>query len=132
MPGRKCIPCSHASRLDIDSKMVAGVSDRAIAGQYQISKSSVSRHRGHIRQAIEQAETDVSSRLVARLQKLEETAGELLQEARDDADKRTAIAALLAGVKCLEALSRILETKQIEERVRTLEEALAHEQVTIQ
>ena len=82
--------------------MVVGISDRAIAGQYGLSKSSVARHREHIRQAIEQAEGDISSRLVAKIQELASDAQRIKRDAMKSGDLRTALSAI-------HELTRIIE-----------------------
>lgn len=129
---RKCLACGHSGRPGIDSAILAGVAFRRISADFDITESSLRRHREHIRKAIDQVEGDISARLIGRLETLERTAGELLAEARTDSDRRGSIAALLANVKILETISRILEVRELETRVKALEEALTHEQQTIQ
>lgn len=129
---RKCLACSHRDRQEIDAGLLAGESYRYIADHFGLSTSGLKRHREHIRKAIDQVESDISTRLIGRLEALERTAGELLQEARTDSDRRGSVAALLANVKILETISRILEVRELETRVKALEEALTHEQQTIQ
>lgn len=59
MAGRKCSICEHKSRHEIDSALVVpGVSLRAIAVQYRVSKDALSRHikAGHIAEKIQKAQ----------------------------------------------------------------------------
>lgn len=54
---RPCSICTHPKRKDIDKAIARGVSYRAIAGQYQVSKTSVSRHfdSGHVSSKVQKA-----------------------------------------------------------------------------
>ncbi len=47
-----CKACSHPERKAIDAALTAGSPERAIAGQFGLSRQSVNRHRAHISEAI--------------------------------------------------------------------------------
>ena len=49
--GQKCSCCNNPDRQSIDSAIRAGESNRAIAGQYRVSRSAVQRHRLHVLKA---------------------------------------------------------------------------------
>jgi len=53
-PGGQCTICNHPQRVEIDKALVAGVSYRAIASQYGVSREAVGRHKrnGHIAEQI--------------------------------------------------------------------------------
>jgi hypothetical protein len=54
---RKCTVCGHSKRAAIDKAVISGESNRRIAAQFQVSETSLRRHRAHIRKAIVQAIT---------------------------------------------------------------------------
>lgn len=45
MSGRLCTVCSSAAKAEVEDALLQGASVRAIASQYSLSKSAVSRHR---------------------------------------------------------------------------------------
>lgn len=53
--GLQCQICIHAKRAEIDAALVAGGSIRDIAGQFNLKKGSVERHRAHLGDALEKA-----------------------------------------------------------------------------
>src|SRR5690554_5949617 len=56
-PGARCTICNHSLRVEIDKVLIAGVSYRAIARQYGVSREAVGRHKrnGHIAEHIAKA-----------------------------------------------------------------------------
>ena len=56
-PGARCTICNHPLRVEIDKALIAGVSYRAIARQYGVSREAVGRHKrnGHIAEHIAKA-----------------------------------------------------------------------------
>jgi hypothetical protein len=52
---RQCTVCSHPNRAKIDEALVSGTAIRDIAGQHELTKSAVDRHRTHIGTALVQA-----------------------------------------------------------------------------
>ena len=56
-PGGQCSICNHPQRVEIDKALVAGVSYRAIASQYGVSREAAGRHKrnGHIAEQIAKA-----------------------------------------------------------------------------
>lgn len=67
-----CQVCSHPSREEIDRHLVAGVSLRQLARQYETDKSALCRHKAHISGAIAEA----------RAEELVTNAGGLLEQVR--------------------------------------------------
>ena len=53
-PGGQCTICNHPQRIEIDKALIGGVSYRAIASQYGVSREAVGRHKrnGHIAEQI--------------------------------------------------------------------------------
>jgi len=66
MPG-PCTVCLHPERARIDQALLSGASNRAIAGQFRVAKSSVNRHRRHVgaavTQVVQRRQTQLESRL---------------------------------------------------------------------
>lgn len=77
---RKCTVCAHASKAEIDKRIIAGSeSALSIARLFGISKDSVARHRSHLKSAIRNAQvikstgfqelTKAVERLIAKVEK---------------------------------------------------------------
>ncbi len=45
--GRPCTICGHAARAEIDRALTAGVSLRAVADQFRLPRTSLTRHRAN-------------------------------------------------------------------------------------
>lgn len=60
---RTCSICRDEQREEIDAALSSGTSLRDIAGQYQVGKSSLSRHKAHLRQS---GESTSGQRTVSR------------------------------------------------------------------
>ena len=52
---RACTVCIHPNRAKIDEALVSGTAIRDVAGQNELAKSAVDRHRTHIGTALVQA-----------------------------------------------------------------------------
>lgn len=50
--GRTCTICNHPQRDDIDRAILAGQTERAIERQYRAGRSSIQRHKPHVRVVI--------------------------------------------------------------------------------
>jgi len=72
-----CQVCSHPSRVEIDRQLVAGVSMRQLARQYETDKSALCRHKAHIAPAIAEA----------RAAELVTNAGSLLDQVHDQINR---------------------------------------------
>lgn len=107
LPGGQCTICNHPQRLEIDTALVAGVSYRAIASQYGVSREAVGRHKrnGHIAEQIakvaKKKEIKQAKEIVAAVEKKErkETA---------DVDKLLGIVEGLLG-ECLRMVKGAVE-----------------------
>ena len=107
LPGGQCTICNHPQRLEIDTALVAGVSYRAIASQYGVSREAAGRHKrnGHIEEQIakvaKKKEIKQAKEIVAAVEKKErkETA---------DVDKLLGIVEGLLG-ECLRMVKGAVE-----------------------
>jgi len=73
-PGGQCTICNHPQRIEIDTALVAGVSYRAIARQYGVSREAAGRHKrnGHITEHIAKAAQKKEIKGAASLKKIVE------------------------------------------------------------
>ena len=79
---KRCSVCNHPSRAEIDQGLLTGVSYRALAAQYGLSPSALSRHNRHLKQqlllqehrAVQNALLDHLELLSTRLDRLYHTA----------------------------------------------------------
>ena len=85
-PGGQCTICNHPQRVEIDKALVAGVSYRAIASQYGVSREAAGRHKrnGHISEQIAKV---AKKKEIARAEEIH--AAILAQEAQEVADAQT-------------------------------------------
>jgi len=86
LPGGQCTICNHPQRLEIDKALVAGVSYRAIASQYGVSREAAGRHKrnGHIAEQIAKVAKKKEIQQAKEVQ-----AAILVQEAQEVADAQT-------------------------------------------
>ena len=110
---RTCKICSHRERDEIDSALVSGnESLRDIARRFSVSKDSLFRHRSvHIPEALwktkEEEGAAGADRLLQRVEHLQTTALDLLDEARKTGDLRTAISAISPCARVLELVAKL-------------------------
>ncbi len=110
---RVCTVCRHDSRELVHERLIAGVSFRAIAAEFGLSKSAVERHAGqHVAELLakdgESRKVLEAGRLVDRVEELHRVAGEILAEARADGDDKTALRALTRLERQVALAGRIL------------------------
>jgi hypothetical protein len=72
-----CQVCSHPARDEIDRQLVAGVSLRQLARQYETDKSALCRHKAHVSGAIAEA----------RAEELATNAGRLSDQVHEQVDR---------------------------------------------
>lgn len=124
---RHCLVCSSDSRAAIDAALIdPHCSFRAIASQFGVTTMSLQRHRNHhlveaVRQNQELYAMLTATNLLARLSSLDETTMELLAEARQAGDLRTALAAIRESRGNVESYARIGILGEVEERLARLE-----------
>jgi hypothetical protein len=68
----RCTVCKHPSLPEIDQALLQGLPLRALAGQYGLSSSALSRHLKHLRQALANvADQDRQAHQVALLDEVD-------------------------------------------------------------
>jgi len=111
---RVCTVCNHPQRHEIDKELVAGGTNRAIAGQYPpLTRSAVQRHKDEhlpekLAQAHQAAEVAESDSLLAQVKALQVKAGQLLEMAEQQGDVKTALAGIRESRACVELLAKLL------------------------
>ncbi len=109
---RRCTICGHPDRDLVDSALVGGAPYRRIAALHGLTEQSVRRHAAaHIPAtlalATEVAEASRADLLLAQAETLRAEALELLDEAREKGDLRTAVSAIGQARAVLELLARL-------------------------
>jgi len=107
---RPCSICTHPKREEIDAALVGGASFRNIAKRFGTSTAALHRHQKHVAGQLAQAQEVEAEQvraqgltLLERLTSLEVEARAILEGAKADGDRITAL-------KALEALRRTMET----------------------
>jgi hypothetical protein len=71
---RTCTVCQHERRRRIDTAIVLGTSNRAIASQFRLTRAAVQRHKRHVAAALERAsekrEISIGENILDRLEDL--------------------------------------------------------------
>lgn len=124
---RHCSICGTPHQAAIDAALIdPHCSFRAIASQFGVTTMSLQRHRNHhlveaVRQNQELYAMLTATNLLNKLASLDETTMELLAEARQAGDLRTALTAIRESRGNIESYSRIGVLVEVEERLAALE-----------
>jgi transposase-like protein len=119
---RSCSICARADRDAIEHAVVSGGSIRAIAGQYGVTKSSLSRHVGSHLPAttiveVQEADRDRAAGLRERLEDLYTRAERILQQAEDTGRHNVSLASIRELRGILEFASRLAGLPQAQEPI---------------
>lgn len=107
-----CKVCRHPQRDEIDAALVAGDSQRNIAGRFSLSLSAVNRHKeSHLPAAMalakQASEVARGDSLVDQVKSLQRRTESILDKAEHANDLRTALAAIRELRGTLELLARL-------------------------
>jgi hypothetical protein len=110
--GKKCLVCTSHDKDAINSKLIAGLSVRAVGEEYGISKSAISYHRtNHLPRDLvkskQLAEVDAANKLVERIEGLYERAITLIDVAEGDKKYAASVSAIREARASLELLAKI-------------------------
>jgi hypothetical protein len=111
---RSCTVCTQPDRAEIDEALVAGVSSAEIAGRYRtIGERAIRRHRtNHLPETLAKAheaeEVAQADNLLAQVRDLQERALDILDEAEEGGELRTALGAIREARGNLELLAKLL------------------------
>jgi hypothetical protein len=116
-----CTVCRHEQRELIDRALVAGTPLRDIAGQFSASKAALARHRvSHLLPEVLQVATLKGSlradSVLAEATALLGKAGDLLLQAEEAGDTRTALAGVREARGCLELLAKVQNAVPVRDR----------------
>ena len=109
---RRCTVCTSDERDAIDRALVAGTPYRGIARRWPVSADALARHHdehlpAHLAKAQEASDVADAEKLLARLQRLLDSAEGLLTRAARDDDYRTALSGVGQARACLELLLEV-------------------------
>src|ERR671913_749223 len=109
---RRCTVCDHPQRHDIDEALVTGAPYRSVARRFELSESSVYRHKtehlpAHLLKAREVEEVAQAEDLLEQLRHLQTHALDILERAEKAGDLRTALAAISQARGNLELLGKL-------------------------
>ena len=106
-----CTICGHPDRASIDRALIAGTSQRGIAGRYGFSKSAVARHaKDHIAETIATArqalQIEHGGNLIDQVGAIKAETLAILNDVKGT-DKKTALAALRRLLDCVELVAKV-------------------------
>jgi hypothetical protein len=109
---RRCTVCDHPQRHSIDETLVTGASYRSVAKRFELSESSVYRHKTehlpvHLLKAREVREAARADDLLEQVRHLQTHALDILERAEEAGDLRTALAAISQARGNLELLGKL-------------------------
>jgi DNA-binding transcriptional ArsR family regulator len=108
----RCTICNHPSLMEIDHRLMAGEPRRALAADFDLSPSALSRHLKHLRRALDaSADESHQAHQAALLDKLD------LQEVRLNRLFRQAenVHSLHVSLGCIQEIIRLLA---LQEKIR--------------
>lgn len=110
---RVCTICQHKARSAIDKAIISRQSNRSIAAQFAVSRTSVQRHKGHVSRTIvkaaERREENLGGALLQQMRDLLGEARGLLTAMKRKKDYRGAVAGVRATTEVLSELDRMLQ-----------------------
>lgn len=110
--GRTCTVCSHRDVDEINRLLLSGTSFRDIAGQFDLSKTALARHKeSHIPEVLSKS-NDLKEIVDADVLfgRVEEEAGfvrEMRDAAKDEGDIELALKAVDRALKCIELYAKV-------------------------
>jgi len=109
---RKCTVCDHPKRHSLDEALVTGAPYRSVAKRFELSESSVYRHKtehlpAHLLKAREVEEAARADALLEQVRHLQGHALDILERAEKAGDLRTALSAISQARGNLELLGKL-------------------------
>lgn len=109
---RRCTVCDHPERHSIDEALVSGAPYRSVAKRFELSESSVYRHKtehlpAHLLKARDVEEAAKADDLLEQVRHLQGRAIDILERAEKAGDLRTALAAISQARGNLELLGKL-------------------------
>src|SRR5215208_1947738 len=109
---RRCTVCDHPKRHSLDEALVTGAPYRSVAKRFELSESSVYRHKtdhlpAHLLMARQVEEVAQADDLLEQVRHLQGHALDILERAEKAGDLRTALAAISQARGNLELLGKL-------------------------
>jgi transposase len=110
---RSCTVCEHPKREAIDRALVGGASNRSVASLYDVSEAAVRRHKANhlpakLVMAEKAAEVAQADNLLEQVRDLQQSTLNILAEAEQSKQYRTALSAIREARGNLELLAKLL------------------------
>jgi hypothetical protein len=110
---RSCTICEHPEREAIDHALVGGASNRSVASLYDVSEAAVRRHKSNhlpakLVMAEQAAEVAQADNLLSQVRDLQQSTLDILAEAEQSKQYRTALSAIREARGNLELLAKLL------------------------
>src|SRR5215208_4383500 len=117
---RRCTVCDHPESHSIDEALVTGAPYRSVARRFELSESSVYRHKtehlpAHLLKARDAEVAARADDLLDQVRNLQAHALDILERAEKTGDLRTALAAISQARGNLELLGKL--AGQLDERL---------------
>ncbi len=115
---RVCTVCEHSKRQEINKLLVQGTPYRDIAGRFSLSRSSLSRHKEHLPNTLVKAkeaeEITQADSLLEQVKSLQNRVFNILTQAEEAGDLRTALGAIREARGFLEFLCKLASELQVQ------------------
>jgi hypothetical protein len=110
---RSCTVCEYHDREVIDRALVGDASNRSVASLYDVSEASVRRHKANhlpakLVMAEKAAEVAQADNLLEQVRDLQQSTRDILAEAEQSKQYRTALSAIREARSNLELLAKLL------------------------
>jgi len=121
---RTCTICTNKNSHEINQAIIRGTSCRIIANQYSVSKAAVQRHAKnhlplHIVQSEKAKELKDADSIIDSIFRLEASAKRIQQQAEEENDYKSALAAVREQSRLIELRAKLLGEITTQERSRT-------------
>lgn len=110
--GRTCTVCSHEGIEEINKLLLSGTSFRDIAGQFNLSKTALARHKeSHIPELLSKSndikEIISADSLLTKLEEESKFVREMRNSAREGGDIELALKAVDRALKCIDLYAKV-------------------------
>ena len=123
---KRCTICKHADVDKIDRALVGGGIVTRLSALFRVSPDALDRHKGRhlpekLTQAQEAQEQGKADSLMTELRELHQKTLALMEKCEEAGDLRAALTGVREARGNLDLLGRLLETKELEEKLANLE-----------
>jgi hypothetical protein len=109
---RSCLVCSHPDAVEINEALIVeGVPNRRVAARYELSETTVRRHREHIPELLVEASNHESiygaEEILGKIEDLQRETLEQLEGAKGEDDRRLVLHAIREARHNLELVAKV-------------------------